>query len=73
MVDDRQFVSDACAGEKCWCGQRAVRKVEEVIFFDDPLPHRRPFAAYICREHFDQMMHPAVRLQALRLVARGEP
>lgn len=55
-----EFVSDACRGEKCWCGIAAVAKVEEVIFFDDPVQHRHPRTCYVCEAHFMQMMRPGV-------------
>ena len=55
-----QFVSQCCMGEKCWCGAPAAHKVEEVLFPDDPFPARHPFTAYLCREHFRQIMGPVV-------------
>jgi hypothetical protein len=44
-------------GEKCRvCGADAQRKVEEVIFDDDPMPHRHNYTAYLCLEHFNAIM-----------------
>ena len=51
-----RFVSKVCQGEKCYCGKPATNKVEETIFFDDPLPTRHGFTAYLCEVHFDQIM-----------------
>lgn len=31
------FVPASCRGEHCWCGAPASHKVEETIFFDDPI------------------------------------
>lgn len=53
------FVSVCCEGERCYCGKPAEHKVEEAIFPDDPHQQRHPFAAYICHEHFVQIMGPA--------------
>lgn len=56
-MSDR-FVSACCGGERCaMCGDAAQAKVEEVIFSDDPTKNRHPFTAYVCRSHFDQIMH----------------
>lgn len=58
-MSDR-FVSACCGGEKCsFCGEPAEHKVEEAIFFDDPIPHRHPLTAYICHGHFVSLMGPA--------------
>jgi hypothetical protein len=53
------FVSVACAGEKCYCGQPAEHKIEETIFADDPMPHRHELTTYLCHEHFRTIMGPA--------------
>jgi hypothetical protein len=50
------YVSRACEGERCYCGEPATNKVEETIQFDDPVPQRHPLTAYMCREHFNQIM-----------------
>lgn len=52
------FVSACCEGERCYCGASAEHKVEEVIFHDDPLPHRHPLTRYICHAHFREIMGP---------------
>ena len=52
------FVSGYCQGEKCYCGDPASHKVEEVIFHDDPLPGRHPLTAYVCDVHFRRLMGP---------------
>ncbi len=57
-----KFVSACCDGERCFCGQPADHKVEETIFDDDPQPIRHPLTAYICHEHFVQIMGPAVQV-----------
>lgn len=68
------FVSGSCVGEHCFCGAPASTKVEETIFSDDPcyaddgpaggLPRefrgRHPLTAYICAEHFGQIMRRKV-------------
>lgn len=50
--------SACCEGERCYCGAPADRKVEETIFHDDPSPNRHPFTAYVCADHFAQVMGP---------------
>lgn len=57
--DMRSYRPASSVGEKCYCGKDAVRKVEETIFHDDPWPNRHPFTAYLCAEHFRQIMGPA--------------
>lgn len=54
----RHFVSGACLGEKCYCGKPAEHMVAEVVFGDEPHPHRYPLTNYICHEHFVQIMGP---------------
>jgi hypothetical protein len=54
-----EFVSGCCKGELCFCGEAASHKVEETIFFDDPLPQRHPLTAYVCDKHFRHIMGPA--------------
>lgn len=56
----KPFVSACCEGERCHCGAPAEHKVEETIFFDDPTQNRHPFTAYICHDHFRQIMGAAV-------------
>ncbi|MGY8665719.1 hypothetical protein Q3C01_25630 [Bradyrhizobium sp. UFLA05-109] len=46
----------SCDGERCFCGEPAAHKVEEVVFADDPQPIRHPLTSYVCREHFRQIM-----------------
>lgn len=53
------FISDTCAGETCWCGQPAVRKVGEEFAPDEPNPIRHNLTRYICAEHYAQLMGPA--------------
>lgn len=59
--------------ERCSiCGEPAHRKVEETIFPDDPtafvhvdtdppsrIPARHPLTAYVCFDHFREIMGPA--------------
>jgi hypothetical protein len=52
------FVSKACGGERCHCGEPAVRKVGEEILFDDPMPRRHNLTAYICARHYAELMGP---------------
>lgn len=52
------FVSACCEGERCHCGEPAQHKVEETIFFDEPMPNRHPLTAYICHKHFCEIMGP---------------
>lgn len=53
------FISGCCEGERCFCGKPAEHKVEETIFPDDPMQYRHELTAYICHEHFRQIMGPA--------------
>jgi 8-oxo-dGTP diphosphatase len=47
-----------CVNEKCHCGKQAERKIEEVIFDDDPLPYRHPLTQYVCLDCFHKVMTP---------------
>lgn len=58
-VEMKPFVSECCEGELCFCGKPAMRKVGETIFDDDPHPIRHELTAYVCGEHFAQIMGPA--------------
>jgi hypothetical protein len=40
------------------CGKPAAAKVGEEIFDDDPHPYRHNFTAYVCADHFAQIMGP---------------
>jgi hypothetical protein len=61
-----KFVSAQCAGQACFCGQSAERKLREVVFEDDPskgvdeltfaTTYRRPPAAFVCEVHFNRVM-----------------
>lgn len=54
------FTSACCGGETCVvCGEPAAAKIGEEIMPDDPLPHRHNLTAYVCREHFAMLFHPA--------------
>lgn len=53
------FVSASCEGERCSCGEPAQHKVEEAIFWDDPVQGRHPLTAYVCHRHFVEIMGPA--------------
>lgn len=58
----RPFVSRCCEDERCTyegCGEPAEHKVEETIFYDDPLPQRHPLTSYLCHQHFRLIMGPA--------------
>lgn len=72
-----RFPSACCEGESCWCGEPASHKVEETVFDDDwsraddgpnsSMPRgmrgRHPLTAYVCHDHFVQMMgSAAIRL-----------
>ena len=51
------FVNASCQGELCtMCGAPAVAKVGEEIAHDDPMPHRHNLTAYVCEQHFNQIM-----------------
>jgi hypothetical protein len=54
------FVSVSCKGTQCFCGKPATHKVGEEILHDDPNPNRHNLTAYVCCEHFRQLMGPAV-------------
>lgn len=50
------WVSKSCEGETCLCGKPATAKLEEVIFDDDPFPHRHPLTSYVCHDCFGRIM-----------------
>lgn len=57
MRSDEDFTPACAGGEVCRiCGIPAQRKVEEVIFDDDPMPNRHNYSAYVCLEHFNAIM-----------------
>jgi len=50
-------VSESCWGEICsMCGKEATHKVGEEIPHDDPSPNRHNLTAYVCCDHFSQIM-----------------
>ena len=53
-------LNKSCYGEVCSCGfgLPAVKKIEEVIFEDDPLPSRHPYTQYVCQNCFEDIMRP---------------
>ena len=58
----KPFVSGCCEGEMCsfeGCSAPAEHKVEETIFYDDPIQTRHELTAYICHDHFRRIMGPA--------------
>jgi hypothetical protein len=55
---EQPFVSKTCEGEKCYCGEPAVKKVGEEIPYDDPYPHRHNLTSYICAKHYAELMGP---------------
>lgn len=68
------FISKCCGGERCGfkgCSVQAEHKVEETIFFDDPLPQRHPLTSYLCHHHFMAIMGPAADRAPGRPGARG--
>lgn len=54
------FVSATCRGERCRCGEAATHKVGEEIAHDDPMPARHNLTAYVCCEHYQQIMGPTM-------------
>lgn len=53
-----QYRPASSVGERCrLCGADASRKVEEVLFDDDPQPIRHPLTAYLCLGCFAGVMH----------------
>ncbi|RYD83543.1 MAG: hypothetical protein EOP84_07735 [Verrucomicrobiaceae bacterium] len=57
MRSDEDFTPGSAEGELCRiCGAPAQRKVEEVIFPDDPMRNRHNYTAYVCLEHFNAIM-----------------
>jgi hypothetical protein len=55
---ESRFGSATCKGEVCSiCGAPAEHKVGEEIAFDDPNPQRHNLTAYVCHEHFQQIMN----------------
>jgi hypothetical protein len=52
------FRSMYTIGETCPCGQEAYHKISEIIFDDDPLPHRHPYTMYVCDDCFQKIMRP---------------
>lgn len=60
-MQPNHYVSGSCMGERCrMCGEKATHKVEETIFWDDLVPNRHPYTAYICCGCFQSIMGPAV-------------
>ncbi len=57
------MTSRYCQGERCYCGQPAEHKVEEVVFDDDPIPGRHPLTTYLCHQHFREIMGPMAELK----------
>lgn len=46
-----------CEGERCtMCNAPATHKVAEVVFDDDPLPHRHELTSYLCTPCFNTVM-----------------
>lgn len=56
------FVSASCQGERCRCGAPATHKLAEIIFDDDPHPIRHELVAYVCDEHFNEVVRPPRRV-----------
>ncbi len=55
-----RWISQSCQGETCnMCGAPAAAKVGEEIFEDDPFQMRHNLTAYVCADHFRQIMGPA--------------
>ena len=55
--NNNHWLNPTCEGEQCSiCGKPAAAKVEESITSDDPFGNRHPLTAYVCREHFWQIM-----------------
>jgi hypothetical protein len=44
------------ADEKCFCGNPARHKIEEYVYWHDPMPKVAPPVAYLCRAHFGMVM-----------------
>lgn len=53
------FISATCEGERCFCGQPAVRKVGEEMAYDEPNVVRHNLTSYVCAEHYTIIMGPA--------------
>lgn len=60
MSKQEEYRSKYCIGEKCYCGNDAYHKIEEVIFDDDTMPYRHPLTRYVCKEHFRRIMQPSL-------------
>jgi hypothetical protein len=60
-MGDEVFISRCCGGETCYCGKPAEHKVEETIFYDEPMPNRHPLTSYICHSCFVTLMGPAAK------------
>lgn len=67
------FVSATCEGELCRCGRAAVRKVGEEIPCDDPRPRRHNLTAYVCAEHYAEIMGPVGAEQVGMPIAAMQP
>jgi uncharacterized protein YuzE len=73
MRSDSNFTPASARGEKCrMCGQPAQRKVEEVIFSDDPMEMRHPYTAYVCLEHFNEIMEIGDTTNIARYIRFGK-
>lgn len=54
-------VSASCGGRNCYiCGKPSTHKVGEEIMWDDPMPNRHNYTAYVCCDCFTMILGPAV-------------
>jgi hypothetical protein len=61
-------------GERCRiCGAPAEHRIEETIRPDDPIPSRRPLAAYFCHRHYREVMGPGTEEGTPADRSRDEP
>ncbi len=57
MSEPTHFVSASCDGERCRvCGKPATHKLGEEILHDDPNPARHNLTAYVCCQHFREIV-----------------
>jgi hypothetical protein len=55
----KPVISATSEGERCaMCGAPAVKKVGEEIPFDDPNQPRHNLTAYVCAQHYADIMGP---------------
>lgn len=66
VILKRHHISTTCRGHKCFCGKDATHKLGEEITGDDPFPGRHNLTAYVCCEHFTEILGPATGCKVVK-------